>query len=161
MTSGSLQFRLNMSFEQARGIAERYWRTFPRVKPWLMEVINACRQDGYVTYWSGRRWAESEEIKLYKAANALVQGGSHDLLMVAVCRVGKFLEERYPQCHICNLVHDEIDVEMPAELVEEVVPQLQEIMEVPDLLGLRFFNDVKVGTSYGNMQEWEKEPHSG
>lgn len=162
MTSGSLQFRLNMTADQARGIADRYWKTFPRVKPWLMEVINACRQDGYVTYWSGRRWSEADEIKLYKAANALVQGGSHDLLMVAVCRVAAFLEEHYPQAHICNLVHDEIDVEMPQELVAELTPKIQEIMEVPDLLNLRFFNDVKVGTTYGSMHEWpEKEPQGG
>lgn len=155
MTSGSLQFRLGLTREQAANIAERYWEAFPRVHPWLFEVIEECKRHGYVTYWSGRRWYEDNPELMYKAANALVQGGSHDLMMVAICRVADFLDKKYPDAKIFSTVHDEIDIEMPEEMVDEVIPQVQEIAEVPDLFDIPFFTDVKVGKNYGVMKGWE------
>jgi len=155
MTLGSLQYRLNCTYDQAEDICNKYWAAFPRVHDYLFDVIELCKRQRYVTYWSGRRWYEDNELDMYKAANALVQGGSHDLLSVAICRCAAFLQERYPQVKMFNLVHDEIDFIIPINLMQEVVPQLQEIMEVPDLMDLPFLTDVKIGPNYGVMEKWE------
>ena len=156
MSSGSLQYRLNKTREEAIGIANRYWRTFPRIKPWLNEIIEECRTNGFVTYWSGRRWYEDERVFMYKGANATIQGGSHDLLMTAFLRTCDFLDKEYPDIKIFNLVHDELDFEIPDELIDEVVPKLQRIMEVEDLFDLKFFTDVKAGKNYGELEKVAK-----
>lgn len=164
MTTGSVQFRLNVSKEDAHAMCERYWTAFPRIKPWLNEVMTECHERGFVTYWSGRRWYEEEDIDLYKAVNAKVQGGCADLLMEATIRCWEFLQANYPMIPIISLVHDEIDFEVPKDLVAEVVPQLQHIMEMTDVFGITFFTDVTMGYNYGDMRKipdeeipkWEK-----
>jgi DNA polymerase-1 len=151
MSTGSLQFRLNMPREKSLEVAERYWRTFPRIKPWLQEVIEECKLHGYVTYWSGRRWYEESEMRMYRAANAQIQGGAHDMMMVSFNRVCRYLRKKYPEVKPVNSVHDEIVYDMPDELIQEVVPKIQKIAEVPDLFGIPFFTDVKVGKDFGTL----------
>lgn len=92
---------------------------------------------------------------MYKAGNALIQGGSHDLLMTAVGRIMDFLDTKYPEVRLVSLVHDEMDFEIPEEMMEEVLPQIQETSEVTDLFDMPFFTDIKVGRNYGVMEEWK------
>jgi DNA polymerase-1 len=155
MSSGSLQYRLNKTFDEALEIANRYWNTFPRIKPWLMEIVAECKDKGYVTYWDGRRWYEEVEKFMYKGANATIQGGSHDLLMMAFIRMNDLIDSEYTGLPFFNLVHDEIDIEVPPELLPEIMPKLQKTMEVSDIMGIPFFTDPKVGDNYGDMFKWE------
>ena len=160
LSSGSLEFRLGVTTQESKAITDSYWQAFPRIKPFMTELINRCKQRGYVTYWSGRRWYEEVELFMFKAVNAMVQGGSHDMFMVAACRIAKFLEEKYPVVKMVNLVHDEFDFEMPEELAAEVMPQIAEIMSVPDLFGMAFPTDAKYGYNYGELHDWPPKPEA-
>lgn len=154
LTMVSLQFKLGVTEEEAQHITESYWKAFPRVKPFMRELIRRCEQTGFVTYWSGRRWYEDVPLFMFKAVNAMVQGGSHDMYMVGVCRIADFIEREYPDVKIFNLVHDEIDFHIPDALVEEVLTRVAPIMEVPDLFGIGFPTDCKVGKTYGQLHSW-------
>ena len=90
---------------------------------------------------------------MYKGANAQIQGGCADLLALATVRCADWLEDNAPEIDIFNLVHDEIDFEMPEEAIPDVVPPLMEIMELRDVFDVHFFTDVKVGKDYGSMKE--------
>ena len=150
MTTGSLQFRLNMTKEQAYGVTDQYWGAFPRVQPWLREVARECRANGFVRYWSGRIWREELDMFMYKAANALIQGGCADLLSVAVIRSDEYL--RRNSCGgIVDIIHDEILFEIPEAEVGDHSRNLAHLMEVPDLLDIPFFTDIKIGPSYGDL----------
>lgn len=154
MTTGGLQFKLEMTREQALKVSEDYWSRFPRIKPWMMEVIDFCRRNGYVQYWSGRRWCEEKEEHLYKAANALIQGGCADLLSIAVIRVHRWLQSKGLNWgRIINLVHDEIIVEIPEDSVLQAAAEIAKIMEVEDLFNLPFLVDCKAGSSYGKLEK--------
>jgi DNA polymerase-1 len=155
MTTGSLQFRLNMTREEAFHVTDQYWGAFPRVKPWLRETIQQVRKQGYVRYWSGRIWREDIEMFFYKGANALIQGGCADLLSIAALRCDAYLKQHHLG-HIVNLVHDEILFELllNSETTEHLV-NLGHIMEVPDLLDLPFFTDIKTGPDFGSLSKLE------
>ena len=154
MTTGSLQYRLNMSRQESLQIADQYWRAFPRVRPWMLEVIEECKQNGYVVYWSKRRWHETDPKYFYRAVNALVQGGSHDLLMTAVNRLAPWLQKTYGAgARIINLVHDEVVLECDAAILPELIPQSQRILEISDLFGQPFFTDAKMGHRFGSLEK--------
>lgn len=155
MSTGSLQFKLDLTPEKARQITDDYWNTFPRIKPWLYGMTDECRKNGYVTYWSGRRWHEDKDEEYFKAANALIQGGCADLLSIAALRVDDWLRQT-GYGHIVMLVHDEIIAEVLDEHVDEVVRNMRKIMEVPDLLGITWLTDAKTGKSYGALQQWQE-----
>lgn len=162
MTTGSLEHHLNKTREESHRIAEDYWRKFSRIKPYMAEVIEGCKQRGYVTYWSGRIWKEENESDMYKAVNALVQGGGADLLATAAMRVQKYLDAEGAG-GIVNFVHDELISEVPTEMVMKIAPEISRIQEVEDLFQAPFLTDSKVGSSYGSLEKLSKwkEKHGG
>lgn len=153
MTLGSLQFRLDVTREKAHEITGQYWGAFPRIKPWLNEMIEECKHYGYVRYWSGRIWKEHDPMHMFKGANAVIQGGCADLLSVASLRCLDYM--RNLDAYIVNYVHDELLFEVPTVQLPQLVPALSDIMEVPDLFGVPFFTSAKTGPSYGELVPWE------
>lgn len=153
MTIGSLQYKLNMTRKEAIVVCDQYWKQFPRIKPWLNDVVDECKKWGYVRYWSGRIWREDNQIDMYKGANALIQGGCADLLSIAAIRTAKWLKNRSSQHGIVSLVHDELIMEVPDEDVAETSNAVSEIMRVPDLFGIPFATDAKWGKSYGTLEK--------
>lgn len=153
-SAGSLQFRLDMSREEAAKITNDYWNTFPRIKPWMDEVRQECTQNGFVRYWSGRIWREENPEDMYKGVNALIQGGMADMLSIAEIRVTKFLQE-HELGGIINIIHDEFLMEIKEDRVEFAKEHIMKIMEVEDLFGIPFVTTCKVGSSYGGLKEIE------
>lgn len=153
MTTGSLQFKLNMTKQQAHQITQQYWDTFPRIQPWLQETVRSCRDLGYVRYWSGRRWVEEDESYMYKGANAMIQGGCADLLSIAALRSREWVEEY--DARIINLVHDEIIFEVPEEHAAAVARRSRETMAMPDIFDIEWKTGTKVGYTYGDQHKWD------
>lgn len=153
MTIGSLMYKLNMTRSEAARVCDEYWAEFPRIKPWLDEVVDKCMRFGYIRYWSGRIWREEYDRDMYKGANALIQGGCADLLSIAALRVGKWCREQGSEFHLVNYVHDELILEVPTSEVLRTAQSVGEIMRVPDLLGIPFITDAKAGQSYGSFHE--------
>ncbi len=152
MTTGSLQFRLNKTAEEAQALAEQYWNTFPRIQPFLKETIAGMHQDGFVRYWSGRIWREEEPDDFYKAANAQVQGGSADLMSLAAYRMQKVLDKQ-GWGNVVSIIHDELLAELYNETMQEAIPVLARVMWAEDIFNLPFYCDLKTGRSYGEMEK--------
>lgn len=152
MTTGSLQHRLNKTAEEANAIADQYWSTFPRIRPWLQEVIDSVDLQGYVRYWSDRIWREEEYLSFYKGANAQIQGGAADFMALMAIRAHQLL--RLTQWgNIVSIVHDEILFEIREDKLEEAMPYLLALMEGPDIFGIPFAADCKTGYTYGSMHK--------
>lgn len=155
MTLGSLQYKLNMTRAQAAKVTDQYWGQFPRIKPWMNEIVDSCSINGYLRYWSGRIWREENRIDMYKGCNALIQGGCADLLSIAAIRIHDWAIQQ-PSHHMVNLVHDETITEVPCDDILRSSRFISETMKVPDLMGIPFATDVKVGPSYGDMEKVDK-----
>lgn len=160
MTLGSLMFKMDMTHDQAQKIVDDYYATFPRIQPYLHEKIAECQKYGYVRYWSGRIWREDNPQFFYKAANADIQGGCFDVLSVAAIRVNQWIKDSGLQdrVHIVNYIHDEIMLEADdnEEMIDLVVQNLTRIMMLPDLFDIPWFNEPKIGYSYGEFGEYVK-----
>lgn len=152
MTTGSLQFRLDKTPEEAQALAEQYWGTFPRIQPFLHETIETMHQDGFVRYWSGRIWREEQPDDFYKAANAQVQGGSADFMSVVACRMQQVMSAQ-GWGNVVSIVHDELLAELKLEHAEKAIPVLARIMWAEDIFNLPFFCDLKTGRSYGELEK--------
>lgn len=150
MTTGSLQYKLNKTPEEAQQIAQQYWDTFPRIQPWLNEVIRKCNRQGFVRYWSGRIWREDDPMKAYKGANAQIQGGAADFMCVAIQRADKILTFQ-EWGGLVSIIHDEALFEVKDEFLHIAAPVLARVMECEDIFDLPFSTDVKVGKSYGTL----------
>jgi DNA polymerase-1 len=170
MTTGSLEHRLNKTRKEAEQIAKDYQGRFPRLMPFLKECIEQVKLYRYVRYWSGRIWREDDMAHAYKSANAMVQGGAADLISIAAMRCQKWLDEAGIDGHLLLIVHDELIFELPEWVLEPVrgevgedgvvvggrrpvLEKLIELMEVPDLLGMPFLADVKVGPDFGTLKK--------
>lgn len=153
MTTGSLQFKLELSLQQAKDITGQYWKTFPRIRPWLYGTADDCRKAGQATYWSGRRWVEDREDSYFKAANAQIQGGCADLISIAIERVAEWLRAQ-GWGQIVSIIHDEILLEIPNKRVDKAITNISKIMELPDVLGLPWLTAAKVGNTYGSLQPY-------
>lgn len=157
MTIGSLQYKLNMTRFEAAKITDQYWAQFPRIKPWMGEIVDSCRTFEYLRYWSGRLWREEDVVDMYKGCNALIQGGCADLLSIAAMRVDKWCHEQGPEYFMINLVHDETITEVPLDEIIRSARNVGTIMQVPDLLDIPFATDCKVGRGYGDMEKINKD----
>ena len=154
MTTGSLEHRLNKTRAEAVAIADQYLKTYPRIRPYMQEVVAACKKQHYVRYWSGRLWREENPEDMYRAVNALVQGGAADLLSIAGLRCAAHLKQTGSGT-LWLPVHDEWLFELREECLEEEAPILARIMEVEDLFGIPFITDLKVGRSYGHLEKYQ------
>ena len=151
---GSLVNRLSITYAEAKKLSDRYLNEFPRIKAWTQEIRQQMDRDQYVTYWSSRRWRERRPNYYYRAVNALIQGGSADLLMVATLRCRDYLQQALGGNRIINSVHDELIFEIEEDLLTSTIPTLRKTMEVPDLLGLPFITDCKIGERWGSLRNW-------
>lgn len=168
MTVGSLQYKLNMDRTRAMEVINQYKSYFPRIDPWMYEIIDNCKTYGYVRYWSGRIWREDDPTYYYRGCNALIQGGAADMLSIAALRVSEWCKNQInPECyHIVNLVHDELIVEVPKEDVERCAEEISTLMQVPDIFGVPFKTEAKWGDTYGDIikkgksaAEYEEKKH--
>jgi len=163
-TAGSLKERLSMSFAEATALAEKYYGRFPRIRPFLRETIATCEKQGYIRYWSGRIWRESNPEFTYKGTNAQVQGGAADLISIAALRCQDILDRDGSGGHVLNIVHDEILFELPTPELRRLAPALAKAMECEDLFDVPFDTDSKAGPSYGQLEklsEWKGDGYDG
>ena len=93
------------------------------------------------------------------AINAPIQGTQADIIKLAMVRASEWLDEN----NLCDevkmllQVHDELVFEINEDKIDELVPQIVEIMEtvipVSETDGIKMVADAKVGPNWGEMKE--------
>jgi DNA polymerase-1 len=153
MTVGSLMYKLNMTKSRAMEVINQYKGYFPRIDPWMNEIIDSCKSKGHVRYWSGRIWSEEDQTYFYRGCNALIQGGAADMLSIAATRVSAWCHSQVnpSEYKIVNLVHDEIIVEVPDDDIDRCAVEIASLMQVEDLFGVPFVTEAKWGKTYGDI----------
>jgi DNA polymerase I len=120
---------LDISQKQATEFIQKYFEKFPRVKPFVEEVLENARQNGFVeTFWGRRRYfknLKSSQVMLRKmeeraAFNAVLQGSNADLIKFAMLRIQSKLDTEFKTGKLILQVHDELLLETAVEDLEEV-----------------------------------------
>lgn len=138
--------------EKAGKIFDDYFGAFPGLQPWMNEITERINRQGFIRYWSGRYWRPEYPNDAYKGVNAVIQGGCADIVALAVAR-GQAVVTAQEWGSIVSIIHDEIIFEIADQYVATALPVIASVMQVEDALNIPFVAELKIGQSYGSLQD--------
>ena len=166
MTPYGLSQAVGISREEARAFVEAYFERFPKVKDYMERTLRQAYQQGYVETLFGRKryFPELQNPNIgvnarrraeREAINAPIQGTAADILKKAMIAVDDVLREVEPDARMLLQVHDELDLEVPAERVDPVARAVKSAMEGVVELAVPLVADVKVGPNWDTLAPWK------
>ena len=148
---------LNISRKEAKIYIENYFMSYPRVKAFMDEVIDSCKEKGYVETILKRRRDISDinhsNFMLRSAAeriarNTPIQGSAADIIKLAMINVYNHLKENHLKSKLILQVHDELILNVPNEELEVVKSILKKCMEDAYELSVPLKIDMNTGVSW-------------
>jgi DNA polymerase-1 len=143
MSPFGLSKALAISTKEAEGFIAAYLAQYPRVRAYMEETQAMAEQTGKVETLFGRvRWLPEiasknrnvRENARRMAINARIQGTAADLLKLAMIAVADRLAAAWPGARLLLTVHDELVLEVPADVAVAVGAEVRAAMEgVADL----------------------------
>jgi DNA polymerase I len=133
MGAQGLAHRLDVSVEEARDLMHTYFATYTGVAAWLRRISGEALTQGYAATLAGRKrffngsgLDTSHRAAMERTAkNHPIQGTNADILKRALA----LLYETLPVgVHIILVVHDEVVLECPQDLLEQVIRVLKDAM---------------------------------
>lgn len=153
----SLAEDIGVSRYEAKAYIDNYLSNYHGVRDYMKNIVASAREKGYTETMFGRRRyipeLKSTNFNLRQGAerialNTPIQGTAADLIKLAMIRVEKALNERYPQAELLLQVHDELIVECPEEEAEEVAALVSREMEQVAHLKVPLTAEAKYGKSW-------------
>ena len=153
----SLSEDIGVSRYEAKAYIESYLANYPGVKAYMKQVVADAARTGFTQTLYGRR-REIAELKSTNfnirqsgeriALNTPIQGTAADLIKLAMIRVDKALAEKFPEGKLLLQVHDELIVECPEEIAQQVAQLISNEMEQVANLQVPLLAEAKWGKSW-------------
>jgi DNA polymerase-1 len=146
-----------MDIFEARGFIERYFESFPAVRGWIDQTLEAARKNGYVETLMGRRRdipdinAENQRFRAVAenvAVNTPIQGSAADVIKRAMIDLEARLAASDLQAQLLLQVHDELVLEVPENELDATRTLVAECMEGAVQL------DVPLKVDFGHGANW-------
>ena len=153
----SLAEDIGVSRWEARDYIQSYLAKYQGVGTYMKEVVDQARERGYTTTLYGRRRyipeLTSSNFNVRSAAerialNSPIQGTAADLIKLAMIQVDRVLSQRFPEARLLLQVHDELIVECPEQIAEEVAAVVSSQMEQVADLSVPLTAEAKWGKSW-------------
>ncbi|MBE7001378.1 MAG: DNA polymerase I [Ruminococcaceae bacterium] len=153
----SLAEDIGVSRYEARAYIDSYLSNYKGVKAYMKHVVADATQSGYTqTLFGRRRWIpelKSSNFNIRQGAerialNTPIQGTAADLIKLAMISVDKALTEQYPEARLILQVHDELIVECPREIAQQVAELVSKKMEEVAQLSVPLLAEAKWGSSW-------------
>ncbi|GIV02179.1 MAG: DNA polymerase [Fimbriimonadales bacterium] len=150
------------SVKEAQQLIKQYFERFPKVREYIDRTLELARERGYTTTLFGRRryfpdiHAGNRIARAYaerQAINAPLQGGSADLIKLAMIRIDEILHGK--RTRMLLQVHDELLFEWDPK--EDLVEELRDAMETAMELDVPIEVDAKVGPNWLEMRPLERK----
>jgi DNA polymerase-1 len=160
----TLAENLSIHPDFAKDLMNRTFSLYARMKPWQNEVIEFARRYGYSETAYGTRRHVTKDIHSpddsvrkrmeRQAVNAVIQGGSADILkVVRQDMVRRDMRQRY-QMEAVYPVYDELTASVPIELALDYAFEMKEIMEVtPPGYPVGMMTELSIGATWGSQEE--------
>lgn len=178
-----LSRQLKWPLDKAKEMLARFNMKFPRVGAFKKEAAKLAENRGWVkTYWGRHRrflmgnlvkrkigFGKGSKVELntgaiidapkwYTSVNAVVSGtATGDLIKIALGLVGSrsgILMDT--GSHIVSVVHDDIQIEMPTGMENELIPKIQAAMENFPMFRVPIKADVGWSDkSWGDKEKWK------
>jgi DNA polymerase-1 len=153
----SLSEDIGVSRWEAKDYIDSYLANYKGVRTYMKQVVEDARQTGYTTTLYGRKRyipeLKSSNFNIRSGAerialNTPIQGTAADLIKLAMLRVDKALSENYPEAQLILQVHDELIVECPETIAQEVANLVSREMEQVASLNVPLTAEAKWGKSW-------------
>jgi DNA polymerase-1 len=161
MGATALARQLGVPRAQAQQFIESYFRSLPRVKQYLEDVVTTARDQGWVGTLLGRRRpvpdvrSGNPGARAYAeraAANTPLQGSAADIIKVAMVELARRLPGVSPASRLLLQVHDELVLELHETDVAVVAGLVREVMQDAVVLDVPLVVEPKVGVNWRDMQ---------
>jgi len=139
LTPYGLSQSLEIPNDEAKRYIEEYFTHYSGVAKYIDVVGKDVQREGYVETILGRRryvpGVNSRNVRVKNAAireaiNMPVQGGSADVMKIAMIDIYNLILEKYPkEVFMLLQIHDEIIFEVKYEVLEDFEKELKGIME--------------------------------
>jgi len=168
MGVNALRANMGVGKEEAEEFLAGYFNTFGGLAEYLEKVKRETAQKGYTeTFFGRRRYFPEIQSKLpfmkaqaeRMAINAPIQGTEADVIKLAMIQVDEYLKKEKLDKEVLLLlqVHDELVYEVNENLVTDIAPKIQRIMESvinpKETSGVVCTANASVGDNWSQMKE--------
>jgi DNA polymerase-1 len=152
--------KFGVSFQKAERIINDFFENFPTAYNYIVNEKKFVQENGYVVNLFNRRrrldgvYSNKEGIKksaLRQAINAPIQGGGADVVLIAMNKVYKAIQNI--DCTLLLNIHDSLIFEIENSILKETVIKIKEVMEKPVNLRVPLVVTTEIGTNLGNLEE--------
>lgn len=152
ISSFGLSQDLSISRKEASEYIEQYFKTYPKIKEFLDNIVETAKKDGFVTTLLNRRRPIPElsssnfmqrSFGERIAKNSPIQGTAADIIKLAMVHVDRELMKRKMASKIVLQVHDELLIEAKEDEIEEVKEILFDKMK--NVMDLKVNLEIGVG----------------
>ncbi|HEX2920430.1 MAG TPA: DNA polymerase I [Bacteroidales bacterium] len=152
-----LSERLTIGRKEAKELIDGYFSSYPGVKLYMDESINAARELGYVKTMFGRRrylpdiHSRNQVVRGMaerNAINAPIQGSAADIIKLAMVRIFRRLHSENFKSKMILQVHDELIFEVPENEFEKLKEMV--VYEMSNAAVLR----VPLAVEWGKGKNW-------
>ena len=153
----SLADDIGVSRYEAKDYIDSYLANYEGVRAYMKQVVLDARESGFTqTMYGRKRYIPELKASNFNirqgaeriALNTPIQGSAADLIKMAMIRVDKALQERYPDAKLLLQVHDELIVECPEEIAADVASLISSQMEQVAQLTVPLLAEAKIGKSW-------------
>ncbi len=164
MSEHGLAGQLGISREEARGFIGLYYARFPKVREYMLRVVEEARRDGFVTTVLNRRRylpdLQSRNRAVREAAervaiNTPIQGSSADIIKLAMLEIAREVLPAFPGTRMTLQIHDELLFEVPKPVTAQVAGAVRAVMERAYPLSVPLVAEAKAGPNWAEMRAVE------
>jgi len=165
--------RLGISQEDAAKFIDGYFATYRGVAQFMLDTLEACRRQGYVSTIFGRRRAIQgvrpvEQLTLATdhpsrrplnlpertAVNSVIQGSAADLIKLAMIVIHRRLRDERLDAKLILQIHDELVFEVSPQHIDALAKLVRDEMQAVMKLRVPLKVDVKTGDNWAECQPW-------
>lgn len=137
MSAFGLAKQLGIGRHEAQQYVDRYFQRYPGVHDYMERTRESAQSNGFVETLAGRRLylpeiksknAQRRQYAERSAINAPMQGTAADIIKLAMMDIHQWLQSSKTDARLIMQVHDELVLEVPEALAEEVTASVVERM---------------------------------
>jgi len=161
-TAFGLSNQLGISQQEASAYIKNYLVRYPGVSAWVEKNLAQAKADGCVRTLLGRvRWlpelaAKNAAVRQFTeraARNTPIQGGSADIIKLAMLHIAKEMAKGKKNAVMLLQVHDELIFEVDAAEAPAFGAWVKKVMEAAIKLRVPVVAEVKIGPNWQDMEK--------
>jgi DNA polymerase-1 len=150
---------IGVSRTEAKEIIENYKKQFSHIQKYMDDMINFCRDNGYVQTLMGRkRWLKDIKssnftVRSYAERNAInspIQGTAADMIKLAMIDIHREFKKQNFKSKMIMQVHDELIFDAHKSEIETITPMILDLMKN----AMKLPNEVPVDAEIGVGENW-------